>query len=343
MTGKKQERSRRFRILTVTIVLIAFLWGCKAIQDEQHVPSDHFLLSAMSPSSEKTGATSTNRIDQIFDTSAYEGKLTIRYFNLEADEKSGDAIYIESPDGKNMLIDAGIELVGPKLAEFLQELEVEHIDYGIATHPHHDHIGGYLSLLYTHDVGQLLTANVPHITNTYQRFMEVIEDRKVDLQYVEDGDTFMLGKDVKVEIMNPEQGTHPDRLPDQLSTEDINNLSLVVKLTYRNRSFLFTGDIYKEREYELVERYGERLNADMLDAPHHGDSTSSAPLFLQTVRPQYTVISANIFQSKPVYDRYRKYGSEVYVTGVDGHILLVSDGDTIEMITQKDRIGNFLN
>lgn len=282
------------------------------------------------------------RTEAIFSRDQEEGSLTIRFFELEAEEKSGDAIFLTSPDGKTMLIDSGTVLTGPKVDEYLQKLGVDTIDYAIATHPHHDHIGGYHTLLRSKQINHMYMANIPHETETNTTFMQLIEQNGIDYEFLEDGDRFSFGDEIEVAVFNPPAGTGPDTLPEELSTTRINNLSLVLKLTYKDTSFLFTGDIYKSHEAILVEEKGELLQADLMDAPHHGDSTSSSSALIEAVNPTYTVFSANIFQSKRVYDRYRDHGSEVYVTGVDGHILVISDGKEIQVITERDREGDYL-
>ncbi|WP_048601430.1 ComEC/Rec2 family competence protein [Rubeoparvulum massiliense] len=261
-------------------------------------------------------------IQRFFNPELSNGQLQIRYFHLEAEEKSGDAILIHAPNGETMLIDAGIKEVGPKVAEYLQQLGLTHLDYAVATHPHHDHIGGYTTLLRTLEIKQFLTVNVPHTTETYKSVVALLEERQIPVTYLEEGDLLQLGEEVTIEVLNPPKGTGPSTLPAELSTSTINNHSLVMRLTYEDQSILFTGDIYKEREYDLVERLGPKLQADVLDAPHHGDKTSSSKSFITAVQPKYVIMSANLFQSKAVYDRYRKQDIDVFITGIDGHLLI---------------------
>lgn len=267
--------------------------------------------------------------------SKYTQGLKIRYFCLEADLKSGDAILIQTPSGKNILIDAGFEKTGDQLDRYLNKLNIHKLDYAVATHPHHDHIGGYCTILKTKIISKLLTINVPHITPLYKRFIEMIEEQKVPVQYLQDGDSIQIEEDLNIEILNPPKGVSPETLPETMDTPYINNLSMVMKLTYKNRTFLFTADLYEERELEIVKRHGDKLKADFLDVPHHGDNTSSTNQLIEAVGAEYYVISANIMQSEEIYQKYVNTGGEVYITSHHGHISVCSDGEMIEVIVQK--------
>ncbi|WP_088103271.1 ComEC/Rec2 family competence protein [Halalkalibacter urbisdiaboli] len=259
-------------------------------------------------------------------------KLTIRYFYLDAAEKSGDAILIKSPDGKTMLIDAGIVETGSKLSEYLDNMNIDQLDYAIATHPHHDHIGGYDTILRNKEIGKLMMPNIRQVTSTYKNFIQTIEEEMIDVAYVHAGNQFYLGRHVLVEVISPEkEDLQKASAKKELSTAEINDLSLVLKVTYHNRTFLFTGDIYKKQEKKLVQEKKAALAADFLDAPHHGDKTSSSQEFIHAVHPQITVMSANILQSRTVYNRYKKSGSDVYSTSKNKHILIESDGESIKV------------
>ncbi|ARK28635.1 ComEC/Rec2 family competence protein [Halalkalibacter krulwichiae] len=273
---------------------------------------------------------------EIFNQDLHQGKLQIRYFNLESDKKSGDSILIVSPDGKSMLIDAGIVATGHKLNKYLNDLSIDRIDVAVATHPHHDHIGGYETILKTKQIGTLLMPELPHTTSAYARFLNTIQKRNVTPTYVVAGNHFSLGKEVSVEVLSPShEALEKARKEKKLSTRYINNLSLVLKVTYRDQTFLFTGDIYKKQEEKLVNFKGEKLHVDLLDAPHHGKRTSSSNLFIQTVQPSYTVISMNNLRSKRAYSRYEKTGSRVVSTGINGNILIVSDGQSLTIKTER--------
>jgi competence protein ComEC len=271
----------------------------------------------------------------VLDPDLYRDLLTVRYFDLPSDEKSGDAIFIRTPDGVTMMIDAGIPETGPYVDQYLDKLGIERLDYAVLTHPHYDHIGGFTTLLHTKEIGQIFTSVVPYNTNTYETVESLIEEKQIPREYLEEGDEWMLGSDVRVQVLNPPKGTTPESLPETIATPVINNHSIVLKLTYKDTSFLFPADIYKAAEAELVEKYGELLDADFLHAPHHGDETSNSGKFIDAVSPEIAVFSTNIFQSLRVEERYRDRGIEVYIPQLHGNILITSDGSELNVITEK--------
>jgi competence protein ComEC len=270
----------------------------------------------------------------------FEGLLRVRFFYLKAKEKSGSSILIQTPDEVTILIDAGTDKTGSQLKKYLDQLHIERIDYAIATHPHHDHIGGYLTILKSKQIGKILMTKVPNRTRIYHKLKKLIKKQKLGVKFLEEGDQLPLGDQISLEVLHPTRGTNSQKFLKNLSTPAINNLSLVLKLTYKDRSFLFTGDLYKAGELELIKRYGNQLDVDVLEAPHHGDSTSSSRIFIRKVSPKITLINANILQSKQIYERYLGFGCKVYSTGLDGTILVVSDGSTLKVVTEKNRSKN---
>jgi beta-lactamase superfamily II metal-dependent hydrolase len=225
-----------------------------------------------------------------------------------------------------------MEKTGAQLDEYLNQLHIDQIDYVVSTHPHHDHIGGFSTILNSVEIGVLLMPDIQHLTKTYTDFQNLLTQKKIAYQYVNEGDQFSLGEDVLVEVISPSSEALNEAAKEKhLSTAAINNLSLVLKVTYQDNTFLFTGDLYKKQEKALVDAKKEILNVDLLDAPHHGDTTSSSKQFINAVSPKYTIISANILQSKRVMKRYKQSGSQVYATSKHKNIVITSDGKEIQV------------
>ncbi|MDT8862401.1 MBL fold metallo-hydrolase [Alkalihalobacillus sp. MEB130] len=263
-----------------------------------------------------------------------EGELEIRYFHLEADKKSGDAIFLKSPDGKTMLIDSGSLRTGKQLVTKLQTLGISSVDYAVATHPHHDHIGGFVNVMETVSIGHLLLPKLTHSTKAYAAFVKRVKEKDIGVSYIREGDRFNLGNDVEIEVLHPSENEVTKSVKEEeLSTTDINNLSVVLKVTYNDNTFLFTSDIYKDQEKQLMKKH--QLSADVLHAPHHGGGTSSSSDFIEAVDPTYTIISTNKLPRKSIVSRYVRKGSKVYATSVNGSILLQSNGKTIKVVTEK--------
>lgn len=326
------------RLFALAVVLLLVLAGCSPAKEAGTTdPSNLQNVSAAAdaPAEQPSESAIVHRTGDVFDTEAYRDQLRVRYFFLDSEEKSGDAIFLQTPDGYNIMIDSGIPATRTQLEEYMNQLGVTRIDYAINTHPHYDHMGGYTSLLQTKEIGGFYMPNVEHTTDTYRTVMDLIEQLDIPLHYLEDGDSLQIGEHVKMELLNPEKGTSPDKFEDW-STENINNQSLVMKLYYGENTFLFAGDLYKSGEYDLTKRHSDQLKADMVHAPHHGDKTSSSPPFVKAASADIAVLSANIFQNLDIKQRYEKNGVLVASTALHGNILLVSDGKTIELITEKE-------
>ncbi|GIQ64488.1 hypothetical protein PACILC2_30560 [Paenibacillus cisolokensis] len=251
---------------------------------------------------------------------------------------AGDSFLIVSPEGKTMLIDAGVPEAGAQVVDYLRKLNIGKLDYALNTHPHIDHIGGFAAVAKEIDIGTFYMENLPYPkSSAYTNAMAALDAKKVPKKTLQEGDAFMLGEQVRFEVLNPPKEALPEAVK-TFSAQEINDYSMVLKMTYGDRTFLFTADVYKRREIELAgSGLRDKLKSDMMDAPHHGnESTSSSTAFIEAVSPHIVIMSQNIFQSPNLKERLEKNGTEVYSTGLHGNILLHSDGRTIEVLTEKD-------
>jgi competence protein ComEC len=281
------------------------------------------------------------KTDEIFDPSNFSDKLTVRFFNTRISvegSSEGDLILITTPDEVTMLIDAGMPECGPVLVEYLDKLNIEKLDYAVGTHMHIDHIGGYIDILNNIDVNQMIFPNFTNYnTSIAKGLLATLDTKKIPTKIVKEGEKFKLGQYVDIEILAPEWDiTIPDGTVPEKSAGFINNHSLVMRMTYDNNTFLFPADIYWEREDILVSEQEEKLNVDVLKVPHHGSHTSSSIKFVNAVEPEVAVITS-ISPDKEVYDRYKRKGSDMYITGLDGNILVISDGNNIDVIQEHER------
>ncbi|WP_171650860.1 ComEC/Rec2 family competence protein [Paenibacillus foliorum] len=275
--------------------------------------------------------------EQLFDKQAYKGQLTIRYFHLAGKDLTGDSFLITTPDGKTMLVDAGLPEVGQQVVDYLNKLGIDTLDIALNTHPHIDHIGGFATVAKEKQINTFYMVNLPYTkSSAYNNAIAPLDAKQVPKKTLEEGDVFQLGNDVRFEVLSPPKGELPDSVK-TFSAQEINDYSMVLRMTYGDRTFLFTADIYKHRETELTSsKWKEKLKSDMMDIPHHGsETTSSSEAFLQAVSPQIVIMSQNNFQSPNLKERLEKKGVKVYSTGLHGNILLHSDGKTIEVDTEK--------
>ena len=274
--------------------------------------------------------------DIIFDQETHEGDLTVHFFHLVAPdryEKTGESILITTPKGKTILIDAGTVPVGSLVTEYLTKLGIDKLDYVMPSHPHHDHIGGLLTVFEEKEVEQVIEINLPHEdSNVYLDYRSLIEKHNIPVDYAEEGMVYEIEEDLTLEILNPMKGLSPETYSfGTLSAGIINDVSMVVKLTHKDNTFLFTGDIYRGVEHSLIKKFGEKLDVDVVVAPHHGLGTSNSEDFIKATDPSITLIPSNVLFDLTVVDNYKKQGSEVYISKFDGNVLLKSNGKKIDV------------
>lgn len=247
------------------------------------------------------------------------------------DVGQGDSELIRLPGGENILIDTGTGETADKLVSLLQELGVKRVDHLIATHPHEDHIGGMESVVRKIPVGKIYMPKVADkqipTTRTYEGLIDAISDKKLKITQAKAGMTIPLSGQAKLELLAP-NGTQYD---------DLNNYSVVAKLTYGQKTFLFTGDAEKLSEKEMLGKNYD-LKCDVLKCGHHGSSSSTSAAFLKAVSPQFAVISCGLnndygHPNKEVLSRLQKAGVKVYRTDLQGTILARCDGKSITFET----------
>ncbi|MDF2718509.1 MAG: metallo-beta-lactamase [Paenibacillus sp.] len=274
--------------------------------------------------------------DHLFDRNRYNDVLRIRYLHLTGKEVMGDSILIQTPDGKSMLIDGGLPGAGGQVAAYAKKLGLERIDIALNTHPHTDHIGGFAAIANFLQVGQVYMENLPYAgSQSYEKAVAAIESKQIPIKFLERGDTFQLGEEVRFEVLNPPRGSLPGNVnPSDLPA--VNSHSLVLKMHYKGQSFLFTGDIYKDRELELIQSMGAELHSLAMHVPHHGSTTSSGFAFIQAVKPQAAIISNNHFKNWDLLRLYDAQKTKVYITEKHGNILLTFDGERMNVLTEKE-------
>ena len=287
-----------------------------------------------------------DRYDQIFDASQDAGRLTARFLQLttRSDDKSGDSTILTSPDGKVMIVDAGNPSTFIDIQNALDSLGITRIDYLVASHPHVDHVGSFAQLIYGYDIGAVYTTEVEYPTSHYRNYMEALEATETPHAILAEGDTFMFGDHVLVEVFHPAPGIEYYEGYPEGSTQFINNLSLLMKLTYGDSSFLFTGDLYTNSEREIAATYRERLRSGVLKVPHHGAGTSSSRPFRDAVGAEVAVMMSDAIEELRIYRNYANAGTDTYITSIDGSVLVSTVGDgSYTVISQFDRVGDFLN
>ncbi|MBQ2671350.1 MAG: MBL fold metallo-hydrolase [Clostridia bacterium] len=237
-----------------------------------------------------------------------------------------DCAYIKCGDYK-ILIDAADKEPSDTVCEYLIKHNVKKLDLVIMSHPHRDHIGQMKSIIDNFDIDKFVQSDIPEnilpTSVTYENMLKSLVDKKVNTKTLGAGDNFNLG-DLKFKILGPVK-----------SSENLNNCSLVVKIEYKDVSFLFTGDAEKAEEYSMLKSV-RNLNATVLKVGHHGSTTSTTANFLKAVHPKYAVISSEDKQNKnSVIKRLEESCERVYKTYENGNIIFITDGKNIDIKTEK--------
>ncbi len=253
------------------------------------------------------------------------------------DVGQGEAILIQTPSDKTILIDGGPKKSGPNLVKYLSDLGVMDMDLIIATHPHEDHIGGLLTVFDSFVVKNVCYPAKAHTSVTFEQFINKVNQSGANRIKAIKGKFFDLDPVLEFMILSPLERDY----------DSLNHYSVVTKLTYGDISFLFTGDCERENEKMLLEDEFD-LQAEVLNVAHHGSRTSSSTEFLKAVSPIVAIISVgqdNPYQHphQEVIDRLLAQNVSVYRTDLHGNIILRCDGIDVFILKQEGNYRKIIN
>lgn len=263
-------------------------------------------------------------------TVSESGSFAVHYIDVG----QADCALLEC-GGEYLLIDGGNREDSDLVVSYLQDQGVEELSAVICTHAHEDHVGGLPGVLAVYPTAAVYAPTSTYSSQIFDKFLYYTDQQGLEITIPEPGDTLMLGDAVGT-FLGPVQ-----------SYPDTNNTSLVMNWTYGEISFLFTGDMEKDAESDLLDYWGDDnalLQADVLKVGHHGSDTSSGYRFLNAVSPEYGVISVgsgNSYGHPHAEPLQRLAQAEVTLLRTDqlGHIQAISDGKTVTF-TWQDTAGS---
>ena len=242
------------------------------------------------------------------------------------DVGQGDSIFIELPNNETMLIDAAESYQSENIINYIKNLNYQKIDYVIGTHPHTDHIGGLKDIINTFGIGKIYMPKVVSTTKTYESLLMAIKDKNLKINTAKAGTSIIDTDALKINILAPNNSTYTE----------LNNYSVVTKITYGTTKFLFMGDAEKLSENEIK----ENVSADVIKIGHHGSNTSSNIDFIKKVNAKYGIISVGLnnkynLPKEETIKNWENSGTKIYLTSINGTIRASSDGTNIKIESEK--------
>lgn len=257
-------------------------------------------------------------VSNMFISNANTQQLEVHHINVG----QGESIYIELPDGSDILIDAGKSNYGSTVVNYLkgQEKDID-IEYLIATHPDADHVGGMQEVFKELNIKNFIyPTDAPHDTKTWQNVLSLADAEGCNIKDSTPGTTFNIG------------GATMKFIQPSVDYSDNNDDSVVTYLEYKDINFMFTGDIEADAEKDMVAK-NLVPDVDFMSVPHHGSKGSSTEAFLVKAKPEYAIVSVGAdnsygHPSADALNRYNAIGSKVYRTDQLGDIVIKTDGNT---------------
>lgn len=234
-------------------------------------------------------------------------------------------------DGESMLIDGGNVSDSGILYTYLKKNKITNLNYVIATHAHEDHVGGLAGALNYADAETVYCPVTSYDSEAFRNFVKYTEKSGASVTVPKVGQSFKLGSATAVIL-----GCN--------STDETNNSSIVIKITYGETSFLFTGDAEREAEQIILES-GANLSSTVLKVGHHGSESSTTYPFLREIMPSYAVISVgegNMYghPTESLLSRLKDAEVKVFRTDLQGTVICESDGKTVNFTVSRNPNAN---
>lgn len=319
MIIKIMKRKIFVLVLAVMLIFISSACGANAVTEITTLPPEQKNESSLD---EQSGSVDQNTSNSSDNTSL----LTVHFLDVG----QADCTLIQLPSGEEVLIDTGNYGDGSYITSYLENLNIDDIEYLILTHPHEDHIGSAKEIINNFTVEKVYMPDVLTDSNFYESTMLAIENKNIEIIFAEPGLKIIDSPELKFQLLSPKS----------MYYSELNEYSAAARLEYSETSFLFTGDAESVSELEMLG--GDfNLDSDVLKVGHHGGRTSSSSDFLKVVTPEYSIISCGEDNSYghphiETLNRLSDIGSEIYRTDELGTIVAKSDGQNI--LIESDEI-----
>ena len=293
------------------IILIIILIGAYYYEDIEKIIKDYNQDNVSNVVNPKVN--NQNNISNIVSST---DNLEIYYLDVG----NADSILIRYHNN-NVLIDAGNNEDGEKLVNYFKSLGVENFKYVIGTHAHEDHIGGMDNIINSFNIEHFYMPSTITTTKTFEDVIDSLTKKNIKFETPKIDYKFNI-EDIEFKVLY---------IGD--NKEDLNKTSIILKMTYKETSYLFTGDATSETEKEILNK---DIKSTVLKVAHHGSQYSSTAKFLNEVKPKYAIIEVGKnndygHPKKVVLQKLEKIGAEIYRTDQDGTIHLISDGKNIKI------------
>ncbi len=301
----KKRRKQEIRRLIVGLILVVVIFAYETyleepLQDMLYKLEEREIIPARS-----------KKVD---------GDLNIYYFDVG----QADCILIQNKN-HNMVIDAGNNADGKYIVKAMKSIGVEKIDYLVGTHAHEDHIGGMDDIIRNFEINTFYMPEIITTTKTFEDVLDALEEKQVPFDTPEIDKSFNLGDAIVDTIYVGDDET------------DLNNSSIVLKVTYGRNAFLFMADAETKVEKIIMNK---DISADVLKVGHHGSSNGTSKEFLQEVNPTYAIISVGKGNDyghphKATLKRLNNQNVKVHRTDKENTIIVTSDGNNITISTKE--------
>lgn len=311
MAKRNSKKKVTVTSLITMLVLVCLLLSVGSLFPESGFPSWNAVFSATDLAPAPT---------------TVEGELEVHFIDVG----NADCTLVRQGE-HNLLIDAGERGDGDEILQYLNEQGVAKLDLVIATHPHADHIGSMAEVLSGLPVDRFIMAFMPEkdtpTSKVYLNMLEALDDKNIPLDEAEPGRVYDLGE-AKLQLLGPIN-----------EASDPNAMSVVARLTFGSRAFLFTGDATTEEEEDILNA-GYTVKADVLKVAHHGSDTSNGLSWLQAVDPTYSLIPCGEGNSyghpmQSVLDDLEAEQSIIYRSDIHGHVVFRCDGTELSAVGMR--------